>query len=231
MELFDRERMWHYLSLLALENEVMIERLEKHVRNGGDTYCYLSSYLDKPREKFRIIEGDRSMLFQIARLLKEKSIKDFKPSNKPSPPANSGYKLLDLLNYHIYSRSSRYSNELKEICLLVYLKGGKVFILLYFFNFKWYKLYLSSPGPSLYEVLSWFLPIPSQQTVKRHLGDIENVDEGVIRAKELKRYLVSHQFPCKVWLSEDATRSIAHVSPNILDSHFIVNLGICRICL
>lgn len=136
IELMDKECMWRYWALIALEKDRAINSLENKVKEDDETYNYLSLYTDSIRKDFKIKEGDKIILQQIALDLKMKCYKDFLPSNKPAPPAKSGYKLLDLLNLHIWTGGARYSDELKQICLLLYLKGGKYFFKLLSDHYK-----------------------------------------------------------------------------------------------
>lgn len=82
-----------------------------------------------------------------------------------------------------------YTEDMKEISLLIFLKGG----------------------PSTYSLLCEVLPLPSLSSVRQDLGSMENVIEGQLRVQELKGFLLSNNLPLDIWLSEDATRCITQV--------------------
>ncbi|KAJ1519807.1 hypothetical protein ONE63_005060 [Megalurothrips usitatus] len=94
-----------------------------------------------------------------------------------------------IANHGKMSRGWRFPQFLKELSTLLYLLTGKL----------------------TYVFLSTNLPIPSLTTVKSHLQSTRIIREGEFRIAELKTYLVSRNEPLKVYLSEDATRSISKV--------------------
>lgn len=92
--------------------------------------------------------------------------------------------LVELFNSN--KEKVRYSEDLKDVSLYVFLLGG----------------------PSLYEFLVKNLGLPSISTVRRHLSSKEDCDfiEGVIRGEQLLNFLKSHKYPLQGFVSEDQTK-------------------------
>lgn len=62
-----------------------------------------------------------------------------------------------------------------------------------------------------YEILSKNLDLPSPSTIHNHLEEMPSITESVIMAQELKTYLLKHNYPLFVWISEDATRVVPKI--------------------
>lgn len=93
-------------------------------------------------------------------------------------------------NHALSKNAHRYSDDLKRFAAYVYIIGGRL----------------------TYETLSANLPLPSASTALRVLhNEFPPVEEGVIRAKELKAYLEKQGLPLSVWISEDGTRITGRV--------------------
>jgi len=109
----------------------------------------------------------------------------------PEKHLTSNYKMLNVLldcaeeNAGKQPGGKRYKVVMKEFAFLVFSVGGL----------------------ALYEIFCYKdnLPFPSVSTVRRKIYSNEKFAEGVFRIKELKDFLVLHDCPFIVHLSEDAT--------------------------
>ncbi|CAG9763654.1 unnamed protein product [Ceutorhynchus assimilis] len=89
------------------------------------------------------------------------------------------------------SRANRYSEELKKLCLYLFLISGRL----------------------AYETLVSNIPNgpPSISTLSRELSDIPRLGEGKIAIRELKLFMERRNYPLHIFISEDQT-AIAKVS-------------------
>lgn len=100
---------------------------------------------------------------------------------------NGSSLLNSLLNVHKQTGNTTdghltYSEMLKDIASYLYLNGGKYF----------------------YDFLSHNIPLPPLPVFKNYIYNEENITDGKLRIKELKKFLLEQNLPLKVWLSNNS---------------------------
>lgn len=179
-----------------MDSEFLQTLMEKNVRNKPvGWFSSLQTYFKGPIESFSIRIGDLVSFRRIAQDVRSKGEEFFSAKirkQKLTQQVNweETYPHLKALVDHASKTGRIFDQKLKDFGLFLFLKSG----------------------PSAYKFLSKELPLPSIQTVRNELGQIENVVEGEIRVEELSNYLKAHNLPPYIWLSEDATRCISKVS-------------------
>lgn len=174
--------------------------MELLIRKRASKYQFFKDFYGDSSSNFKVSIGDVVIFKQIS--LKFKMLAAAS-SNKHSifSTNETGFKMLDLMLQNLHDNNKRkiYDPELKEICLLLFLYGGRM----------------------TYNLLSELLPIPKLSSIRRELGEVANVQEGVLRVEELKSFLEKNNLPFDIWISEDATRCVAQVDHDSKEDKFV----------
>lgn len=192
------------------------ERFRKQIPKEADLRDYFGIFYNDPAE-FEILPGHKKLLRKTVHFIQKTFNGDSEHINNQLLQENhsnsqvkaTAYLSLDLpenatlkmlvdateQNSKRHKNGYRHSEQMKMFSSYIKMIGGKL----------------------LYEFIhaNMAMTFPSPSTVDRFIQHKKNkVIEGMLRVEELKTYLVQHNCPLAVVISEDATRNVGRVCYN-----------------